>query len=92
MPLPVTLASTYLALNLAFMAWLIREEVRGHEVAGWVRVTSRITRYGPPFLGVLYLITLAGDWPFVVFVATFFAGAFWLLGGLLNYPTRPPKR
>ena len=91
MPLPVAIATTYLAVNLALMTWLVREEVRGRDVAAWIRVTSRIVRYGPPFLGVLYLITIAGDWPFVVFVAAFFAGAFWLLDGLLNYPTRPKR-
>jgi hypothetical protein len=92
MPMPVVLATTYLAINLAITVWLAREESRGRAVATWVILGSRTLRYGPPLLGVLYLVTIAGDWPFVLFVATFFAGAFWLLNGALNYPSRPPKR
>lgn len=92
MPLPVTLTVAYLGINLAIMVWLVREETHGHAVPFKVRVLSRTLRYGPPLLGVLYLVTVAGDWPFVLFVGAFFAGAFWLLDGLLNYPTQPPKR
>ena len=92
MPLPVALATTYLAINLAIMAWLVREEARGHVPATPVILVSRTVRYGPPLVGLLYLFTIAGDWPFVLFVAGFFLGAFWLLDGLLNYPSRPPKR
>lgn len=91
MPLPVTLAATYLLVNLAVTIWLVREETGGRVPPGWAIVLSRTLRYGPPFAGVLYLVTRAGDWPFVLFVAAFFAGAVWLLDGLLNYPTRPPK-
>jgi hypothetical protein len=92
MTLPVTLAATYFVINLAITIWIAREDVRGHAVPTWLARTSRILRWGPPVLGLFYLVTIAGDWPFVLFVAAFFAGAFWLLDGLLNYPTRPPKR
>lgn len=91
MPLPVTLAATYLAVNLVLTVWIVREETAGREPATWLVALSRTLRYGPPLAGLIYLVTRAGDWPFVLFVATFFAGAFWLLDGLLNYPTRPPK-
>ncbi|MGZ8562823.1 MAG: hypothetical protein ACXWWU_04305 [Candidatus Limnocylindria bacterium] len=91
MPLPVALAATYFAVNLAITIWLVREETRGRAAPGWLVATSRTLRFGPPLIGLLYLVTRAGDWPFVLFVAAFFASAFWLLDGLLNYPTRPPK-
>jgi hypothetical protein len=91
MPLPVTLAATYFAVNLVITIWVVREETGGRVLAGWLVALSRTLRYGPPLAGLLYLVTRAGDWPFVLFVAFFFAGAFWLLDGLLNYPTRPPK-
>lgn len=92
MPLPVTLTIGYLGINLAIMIWLVREEAHDRVVPYSVRVASRTLRYGPPLLGALYLVTVAGDWPFVLFVGAFFAVAFWLLDGLLNYPTQPPKR
>jgi hypothetical protein len=92
MPLPVALTAAYLGVNVAITAWLLREEARGRVPPTWVTVASRTTRYGPALLGLLYLVTIAGDWPFVLLVAAFFIGAFWLLDGLLNYPSRPPKR
>jgi hypothetical protein len=91
MPLPVTLAAAYFAVNLVITIWVVREETGGRVPSAWVVAFSRTLRYGPPLAGLIYLITRAGDWPFVLFVAAFFAGAFWLLDGLLNYPTRPPK-
>lgn len=91
MPLPVTLAVAYFAVNLAFTIWIVRDETAGRTPPGPLVATSRTLRYGPPLIGLVYLVTRAGDWPFVLFVAAFFAGAFWLLDGLLNYPTRPPK-
>jgi hypothetical protein len=91
MPLPVTLAATYFAVNLLITIWIVREETGGRVLPGWLVVASRTLRYGPPLIGLLYLVTRAGDWPFVLFVVVFFATAFWLLDGLLNYPTRPPK-
>ena len=91
MPLPVTLASAYLAINLALVVWLARAEARGQSLPRSVTTLAMSLRYGPPLLGLLYLITIAADWPFFLFVAFFFATAFWLLDGLLNYPPRPPK-
>lgn len=91
MPLPVTLAATYFAVNLAITIWLVREETGGRAPTEWLVALSRTLRYGPPLAGLAYLVTRAGDWPFFLFVAFFFATAWWLLDGLLNYPTRPPK-
>ena len=91
MPLPVTLAATYFAVNLVITIWVVREETGGRVPSTRLLAFSRTLRYGPPLAGLIYLVTRAGDWPFVLFVAAFFAGAFWLLDGLLNYPTRPPK-
>lgn len=91
MPLPVAIASAYLAINIAVTVWLVRAETRGQRLPTAVTTLAMTMRYGPPFVGLLYLITLAADWPFFLFVAIFFATAFWLLGGLLNYPSRPPE-
>ena len=44
---------------------------------------STALRWGPPLAGVVYLEAVAGDWLFLVFVLAFFAGAFWLLDGLM---------
>jgi hypothetical protein len=91
MPLPVTLAITYFAINLALTIRIVREDAGGRTPSTWLTATSQLLRYGPPLLGAVYLVTRAGDWPFVLFVLFFFALAFFLLDGLLNYPTRPPK-
>ena len=90
--LPLTLAATYLAINLGLTVWIAREEVEGRVPAPWVRATSRAAKYGPPLLGLFYLVTIAGDWPFVLFVGAFFAAAFWALDGFLSPTSRPPKR
>jgi hypothetical protein len=90
--MPVTLATTYLVINLAISVWLVREEAQGRKVPTWLTVLNRTLRYGPPLLGFAYLVTIAEDWPFVLFVAAFFAGALWLLDGLLNYPSGRPKK
>jgi hypothetical protein len=92
MPLPVTLIASYLAANFAIMVWIVREEAHGRVPPPWVTTLSSTMRYGPPLLGVVYLVTIAGDWPFVLFVIGFFAVAFWLLDGHLNYPERPPPK
>ena len=92
MPPPITLAATYLVVNLAISVWLVREETHGREVSPWVKTVTRTLRYGPPLLGALYLVTIAEDWPFVLFVLAFFAGAFFLLDRLLNFPSGRPKR
>lgn len=91
MPLPVALAASYLAVNLALTIWIVREETHGRAMSDWVVALSQLLRYGPPLAGAIYLVTRAGDWPFVLFVIFFFSLAFFLLNGLLNYPTRPPK-
>ena len=91
MPLPVALAATYLLVNLALTVWIVREETNGREPSDWLAGGSLLLRYVPPLLGAMYLVTRAGDWPFVLFVLFFFSLAFFLLNGLLNYPTRPPK-
>lgn len=91
MPLYVALAVIYFVINFAIMVWLARAEVTGRTVSAALVWLYRVLRYGPPLVGLLYLVTIAGDWPFVLFVGGFFAGAFWLLDGLLSYPTRPRK-
>jgi hypothetical protein len=94
MTLPIALAITYLAINLAIMIWFERERAHGRAPARAAVVSSRILRYGPPLLGALYLVVIAGDWAFVIFVGAFFAAAFWLMDGLLAYqsPTRGSER
>ena len=92
MPLPVLLAATYLVINFAITVWVVREETHGRAVPDSMAALSGVLRYGPPFLGLLYLVTRAGDWAFVLFVAAFFTMAAWLMHGLLSYPTRPPKK
>ena len=91
MPLPVALAASSLVINLALTVLIVREEARGGRPSDWLVGTSFTVRYVPPLLGAIYLVTRAGDWPFVLFVLFFFSLAFFLLNGLLNYPTRPPK-
>jgi tellurite resistance protein TehA-like permease len=90
MTLAIALAGAYLAINIAIMIWFERERSQGRAPAGRALIASRVLRYGPPLAGAAYLVAIAGDWPFVVFVGIFFAGAFWLLNGLLAY-TVPPK-
>jgi ABC-type molybdate transport system permease subunit len=93
MTLSIALGATYFVINFAIMIWLAREETHGRAISSTLISLSRILRYGPPLVGLLYLVTIAGDWPFVLFVGAFFAGAFWLLDSLLNYPPPPsPKR
>lgn len=91
MPLPVALAATYLVINLALTVWIVREETNGRTPSERLVAASVLLRYLPPLFGAMYLVTRAGDWPFVLFVLFFFSLAFFLLDGLLNYPTRPPK-
>ena len=90
--LPIALTAIYLAVNLAFVVGIARDEVRGVTVAPWVVVLARILRYLPPLIGLLYLVTIAGDWPFFLFVVGFFAFAFFLLDRSLGFPSQPRKR
>lgn len=92
MPLPVIFAGAYLAINVPLMVWLVREQAEGRTPSSAITVAARTLQYGPAILGLLYLVTIAGDWPFVLFVLAFFAVGFWLLDGLLNYPSEPPRR
>ena len=90
MLLAVMFASTYLLVNLAIVVWLAREETHGRVPPGSVRKLAATLRYGPPLLGMVYLVTVAGDWPFFLFVVFFFSLAFWMLDRSLNFPERPP--
>jgi hypothetical protein len=90
MPTPVLLAASYLIVNLAITVWMVREEARGNAPAPGLALLGRLLRYGPPLLGLLYLVTIAGDWPFFLFVVAFFLLGFYLLDRGLNFP--PPPR
>jgi hypothetical protein len=91
MPLPVLLTIAYLAINLALLVWLERERAQGRPPAQRVATLALALRFGPPLIGFAYLVTIAGDWLFFLFVAAFFAIGFWLLDGLLAF-TIPPRR
>ena len=88
--MPVALAAAYLTLNFAIMVWLERERAAGRNPASRVTVLSNVLRYGPPLLGAVYLVTLAGDWLFVLFVLAFFGTSSWLMNGVLAY-TEPRR-
>lgn len=92
MIMPVAVAALYLAVNLAITIWIVREETNGRAAPPRVAATSFALRYGPPLLGLGYLVTIAGDWPFFLFVVAFFAVSFALLNGLLAFPSRPTKK
>jgi hypothetical protein len=87
MPLPIILTGAYLATNLALMLWLERERANGRVPGHRVAAASFVLRFGPPVAGLLYLVTISGDWLFFVFVIAFFAGSFWLMDGLLAFTT-----
>ena len=90
MPIPILLAAAYLAINLPMMVWLESLRAQGRAPARWLATLSWVLRFGPPLAGAIYLVALAGDWPFVVFVIAFFAGAFWMMNGLLAYTNPSP--
>jgi hypothetical protein len=85
MPMPVLLALGYLIVNLGFTIWLERERSQGRRPAQQLTVMAGVLRYGPPLLGLVYLVAIARDWLFVGFVIVFFTVAFWLMDGLLAY-------
>jgi hypothetical protein len=89
MSLPIVLAGTYLAINIAIMIWFERERAQGRSPRGGALILSRVLRYGPPLVGAAYLIAVTGDWLFVGFVFVFFAISFWLMNGLLAYSSPP---
>ena len=91
-PLPIVLALAYLAINFAFVVWIAREEHRGAIIPGWLMAVARFLRYVPPLIGLMYLVTIAGDWPFFLFVIGFFTFAFFLLDRSLGFPSQPRKR
>jgi len=82
--MPIAFAAAYLAINLALMLWIERARATGRVPARPVVITTNVLRIGPPLAGAIYLVALAGDWLFVLFVLGFFAAAFWLMGGLLS--------
>jgi hypothetical protein len=90
--LPIALAATYLAINLGFVVWIARQEVRGIQPGPWLLPIARIVRYLPPLVGLLYLVTIAGDWPFFLFVVGFFAFAFFLLDRSLGFPSSQSRK
>lgn len=92
MPIPALFAGAYLAINVPLMVWLVRAQTEGRTPPSAITISARVVRYGPAFLGFVYLVTIAGDWPFVLFVLTFFVASFWMLGRALNFPSEPPRR
>lgn len=89
--LPIALAATYLGINLGFVVWIAREEVLGVGPTPWLLIVARILRYVPPLIGLLYLVTIAGDWPFFLFVVGFFTFAFFLLDRSIGFPSQPKR-
>lgn len=90
MPIAIALTLAYLAVNLMLMVWIERERMHEREVAWQVGTVAAVLRYGPPLAGVLYLLTISGDWAFALFVVGFFALAAWLMTGLLAYTSFGP--
>jgi hypothetical protein len=84
MTLPIALTVAYLAINFAIMLWLERERAHGRTPARRVAVLAAMLRYGPPVVGLVYLVTIAGDWLFFLFVIGFFAANFWMMDGVLG--------
>ena len=91
MPAAVVLTVAYLAIGFVSIVWIARAEARGRPVSARAAIVARSVVYGPPLLGLGYLVTIARDWPFFLLVVAFFVIAFLLLSGLLNTPSRPPR-
>ena len=89
--LPVLLTVAYLGINFALVVWIARQEAHDRVIPSWVVVVGRILRYGPPLIGLGYLVTIAGDWPFFLFVVGFFTFAFFLLDRSLGFPSLPKR-
>jgi hypothetical protein len=90
MPTPILLAIAYLLVNLVFMLWIELGRANGYPPTPRVAWLSAFLRFGPPLAGLVYLVTISGDWLFFVFVIVFFGTAFWLMDGLLSDAT--PRR
>lgn len=92
MPLPLALTVAYLVANLAVMVWLELERANGRAPTGRTATFAHTLRWGPPLAGLIYLVAIAGDWLFFLFVIAFFAASFWLMDGLVAFtsPTRKP--
>jgi hypothetical protein len=88
----LALTVSYLAANLALMAWFEHERAQGRNVPGIVRALGWLLRYGPPLAGAVYLVVVSGDWQFLLLVLGFFAFGAWLLTGLLAYTNHGPDR
>jgi hypothetical protein len=91
-PLPVVVTLAYLVVNFALVVWTAREEAQGRILPSGVVVSGRMLRYVPPLIGLVYLVTIAGDWPFFLFVIGFFTLCFFLLDRSLGFPGQPRKR
>ena len=79
------------AVSFWHVVWLAREERDGREAPSLVVIAGRILRYLPPLIGLLYLVTIAGDWPFFLFVVGFFTFAFFLLDRSIGFPSQPKR-
>lgn len=97
----IGLTIAYLAINLGLMIWVERERARERQVPWQIDTLAGVLRYGPPLAGVIYLLTISGDWAFALFVFGFFALSAYLMNGLLAYTSsgadgrddhRPPRR
>ena len=88
----LTLTVSYLAANVALMAWLEHERAQGRDVPASVQALGWVLRYGPPLAGAVYLVVVSGDWQFLLLVLGFFAFGAWLLTGLLAYTNHDPDR
>jgi hypothetical protein len=86
----LALTVAYLAVNLALMVWIERERAHEREISWQLGMLTAVLRYGPPLAGVIYLLTISGDWIFALFVVAFFGIAAWLMNGLLAYTSFGP--
>ncbi len=91
MPAAAILTVAYLAIGFASIVWVARAEAQARPVPTRAAIVARSVVYGPPLLGLGYLVTIAGDWPFFLLVVAFFVIAFLLLSGLLTTPSGPPR-
>jgi hypothetical protein len=86
----LVLTIAYLAINLALIVWIERERAHEREISWQLGLLAATLRYAPPLAGVIYLLTISGDWVFALFVVAFFGIAAWLMNGLLAYTNFGP--